>query len=88
MSFTVTVHVTLSVVTVLQREMPRVYPSRDVAIKFARFESGGLYSIWGILQESVYRSKVYVVKELKERLLMSEWSLTSSHRPHINRGSD
>jgi len=42
MSFTVTVHVTLSVVTVLQREMPRVYPSRDVAIQFTRFESGGL----------------------------------------------
>ena len=29
-------------VTMLQRETPRVYPSRDVAIRFARFESGGL----------------------------------------------
>ena len=34
-----TVHVTLSPCC---REMPRVYPSRDVAIQFARSESGGL----------------------------------------------
>ena len=34
-----TVHVTLSPCC---RETPRVYPSRDVAIQFARFESGGL----------------------------------------------
>jgi len=26
----------------LHRETPRVYPSRDVATQFARFESGGL----------------------------------------------
>jgi len=26
----------------LQRETPRVYPPRDVAIQFARFESDGL----------------------------------------------
>jgi len=27
------------------------------------------YSIWGILQERVYRSRIHDVKELKERLL-------------------
>jgi len=32
------------------------------------------YSIWGILQERVYRSRIHDVKELKERLL-SEWRL-------------
>jgi len=32
------------------------------------------YSIWGILQERVYRSQIHDVKELKERLL-SEWRL-------------
>ena len=32
------------------------------------------YSIWGILQERVYRSRIYDVKELKERLLR-EWRL-------------
>ena len=31
------------------------------------------YSIWGILQQRVYRSQIQDVKELKERLL-SEWS--------------
>jgi len=57
----------------LHRETPRVYPSRDVAIQFARFESGGLHS-WGILQERVYRAQIHDVKELTERLL-SEWRL-------------
>jgi len=32
------------------------------------------YSIWGILQERVYHSRIHDVKELKERLL-SEWRL-------------
>jgi len=32
------------------------------------------YSIWGILQERVYRSRIYDVNELKERRL-SEWGL-------------
>jgi len=32
------------------------------------------YSIWGILQERVYRSQIHDVKELKERLLR-EWKL-------------
>jgi len=32
------------------------------------------YSIWGILQERVYRSRIYDVKELKERLLR-QWRL-------------
>jgi len=33
------------------------------------------YSIWGIRQERVYRSQIHGVKELKERLLMSDWRL-------------
>jgi len=33
------------------------------------------YNIWGVLQERVYRSQIHDVKELKERLLMSEWRL-------------
>ena len=53
---------------------PRVYPSRHVATQFARFESGGLQHLWGILQDKVYRSQIYDVKELKERLLR-EWRL-------------
>jgi len=56
-----------------ERETPRVYPSTDVAIQFPIFQSG-VYSIWGILQERVYRSQIHDVKELKERLL-SEWRL-------------
>ena len=56
-----------------ERETPRVYPSRDVAIQFARFESGELQHL-GILQERVYRSQIHDVNELKERLF-SEWRL-------------
>jgi len=32
------------------------------------------YSIWGILQQKVYRSRIHDVQELKERLLR-EWML-------------
>jgi len=32
------------------------------------------FSIWGILQEKVYRSRIHDVNELKKRLL-SEWRL-------------
>ena len=32
------------------------------------------YSIWGMLQERVYRSQIHDVKELKKRLLR-EWKL-------------
>ena len=46
-----------------ERETPRVYPSRDVATQFANPVD---YSIWGILQERVYRSQIHDVKELKE----------------------
>jgi len=55
----------------LQGDTPSVYPSRDVAIEFARFESGGLQH-WGILQERVYHSRIH---ELKERLLREWWLL-------------
>jgi len=43
------------------------------------------YSIWDMLQERVYRSRIHDVKELKERLL-SEWRLLD--RAHRHRGSD
>ena len=57
----------------LHRETSRVYPSIDVAIQFARFESRELQYL-GILQKRVYRSRIHDAKELKERLL-SEWRL-------------
>ena len=44
-----------------------------MATKFAKLESV-YYSIWGILQERVYRSRIHDVKELKERQLR-EWRL-------------
>jgi len=62
----ITVHVTM-----LQRETPRVYPSRDVAIQFARFESGGLQHLEYPSREGL---SFHDVKELKERLL-KEWRL-------------
>ena len=42
------------------------------------------YSIWDMLQEMVYRSRIYNVKELKERLLR-EWRLL--HHAHHQAGS-
>ena len=42
-----TVHVTVTNNHAAERDAI-FYPSRDVATQFARFESGGLYSIWGI----------------------------------------
>ena len=59
----------------LQREMPRIYPSSDVAIQLIR-------QIWirwttasGVsFKREVYRWWIHDVKELKERLL-SEWRL-------------
>jgi len=36
------------------------------------------YSIWGILQERVYHSRIHDVKELKEHLLR-EWRLLLDH---------
>ena len=57
----------------LQRETPRVYPSRDVATNLPDLNPVD-YSIWGILQDKVYRSRIHDAKELKERLLR-EWML-------------
>ena len=62
-------------VTMLQRERescqefiaPEMWPSNSPGLNLVD------YSIWGILQERVYRSQIQDVKELKERL-MSEWS--------------
>jgi len=68
-----TVHVTLSVCHIAAERDARFYLSRDVAIQFASFESGGLQHL-GILQERVYRSRIHDVKELKERLLR-KWRL-------------
>jgi len=38
------------------------------------------YSIWDMLQERVYRSRIHDVKELKERLLREWWLLDHAHR--------
>jgi len=65
-----TVHVTLSL---CWRERRQILSLQDVAVQFARFESGGLQHL-GILQGRVYRSRIHDVKELKERLLR-EWRL-------------
>jgi len=53
-----------------EKDMPRVYPSRDVVTQFTQPPTG----IWGILQERGYRSRIRDVKELKECLLR-EWRL-------------
>jgi len=41
------------------------------------------YSIWGMLQERVYRSQIHDVKELKERLLR-EWRLLDHAHRHLD----
>ena len=57
------------------RETPKVFPSRDVAWPSNSPDLNPVdYSIWGILQERVYRSQIHDVKELKERLLR-KWRL-------------
>jgi len=72
-----TVHVTLSPCC---RERERdaktqefIPPEMCMAIQFAGLNPVD-YSIWGMLQERVYRSQIHDVQELKERLL-SEWRL-------------
>jgi len=73
MPFTVhvTVHVTLSPCCRERRQEfipPEIWPSNSPDLNPVD------YSIWSILQEKVYRSRIHDVKELKERLL-SEWRL-------------
>ena len=67
-----TVHVTLSPITMLQRD------AKSLSSEMWPPSSPDLnpvdYSIWGILQDRVYRSRIHDVKELKERQL-SEWRL-------------
>jgi len=68
-------------VTMLQRETPEFIPP-----EMWPPNSPGLnpvdYSIWGMLQERVYRSRIHDVKELKECLLR-EWRLLDhAHRHH------
>jgi len=66
-----TVHVTLSPCcreTCQKFIPPEMWPSNLLDLNPVD------YSIWGILQERVYRSQIHDVKELKERLL-SEWRL-------------
>jgi len=60
----------------LQRETPRVYLSRDVAIQFARFESGGLQHLAYPSREGLPFAdpRCEEIENLKERLL-SEWRL-------------
>jgi len=57
----------------LQREMPEfippeMWPPNSPDLNLVD------YSIWGMLQEMVYHSRIHDVKELKERLLR-EWRL-------------
>jgi len=66
-----TMHVTL--VITLQRETPYFIPPEMWPQNSPDLNAVD-YSIWGIFQERVYRSRIHDVKELKERLL-SEWSL-------------
>jgi len=60
-------------VTMLQRETPEfsspeMWPPNSLDLNPVD------YSIWGMLQERVYRPRIHDVKELKERLLR-EWRL-------------
>jgi len=62
----------------LQREMPyfitpEMWPPNSLDLNPVD------YSIWGILQERVYRSQIHDVKELKEERLLSEWWLLDYH---------
>jgi len=71
-------------VTMLQRETPEfippeMWPSNSPDLNLVD------YSIWGMLQQRVYRSRIHDVKELKERLL-KEWRLLE--HAHRHRGSD
>ena len=67
-----TVLVTLSPITMLQRDAKslssEMWPPSSPDLNLVD------YSIWGILQDRVYRSRIHDVKELKERQL-SEWRL-------------
>ena len=67
-----TVDVTL--VTMLQRETPDFIPPEMWPPNSPDLNPVDQYAIWRILQKRVYRSQIYDVKELKERLL-SEWKL-------------
>jgi len=61
-----TVHVTLSPCCIERRQEfipPEMWPPNLPDLNLVD------YSIWGILQERVYRSQIHDVKELKERLL-------------------
>jgi len=55
------------------REMPSIYPPEMWPPNSPHLNPVD-YSIWGILQDRVYRSRMHDVKELKERLLR-EWRL-------------
>ena len=67
-----TVHVTLSPCCRM-RDMPRVYPYRNVATQFAIFESDGLQHL-GYPSREGLPFTIHDMKELKECLL-SEWRL-------------
>jgi len=57
----------------LQRETPYFIPPEMWPQNYPDLNPVD-YSMWGIFQERVYRSRIHDVKELKERLL-SEWRL-------------
>jgi len=71
-------------VTMLQRETPE-FISPEMWPPNSPNSNLVDYSIWGMLQERVYCSRIHDVKELKERLLR-EWRLLD--HAHCHRGSD
>ena len=64
-------------VTMLQRETPEFIPPEMWPLISPDMNPVD-YTIWGILQERVYRLRIHDVKELKERLLR-EWRLLHMH---------
>jgi len=70
--------------TMLQRETPELIPPEMWPPNSPDLNPVNC-SIWGMLQEMVYHSRIHDVKELKERLLR-EWIEAAG--PHRHRGSD
>ena len=66
-------HRACDTVTMLQRETPEFIPPEMWPPNSPDLNPVH-YSIWGMLLERVYRSRIHHVKELKERLLR-EWRL-------------
>ena len=66
-----------------ERETPRVYPSRDVAIQFARFESGGLQHLGYASREGLPFADTWC-----EGVEKTSAEGMEAAGPHRHRGSD